>query len=139
MPFIYRCQNCDYRTPHETDLNEIKDYDQRVAPDEAQPDGECPECGAVCHGVEIEVPADPEGQNDDRATWAEEALLKFGRETGQDLRIEPDELVSDFIADLMHWCDRNGVDFEDMVRRGKGHYEEETAEEQVDEATHAAP
>jgi len=71
------------------------------------------------------IPPDPEGLNDDRAAWAGDAIDAFARTTGVD---DPDDAVSDLIADLRHWCDRNGVEFEEAVRRAAHHYETETSE-----------
>jgi len=31
----------------------------------------------------------------------------------------------DIIADILHWCDKNNEDFDDLVRRGKDYYIEE--------------
>ena len=48
-------------------------------------------------------------------------------------------MVSDFICDLMHWCDHNAVytgdeeqivPFDTQVEHGRYHYVEEVAEEQ---------
>lgn len=48
------------------------------------------------------LPPDPDGQNDDRAKWADAAITAFRRETGSD----DDTILSDLLADLMHWSDR---------------------------------
>ena len=32
----------------------------------------------------------------------------------------------DIIADILHWCDRNGEDFEDLLERGRDYHKEET-------------
>ncbi len=40
------CQNCEWRGPI-TELQPIKDFDQRVAPGEPCPAGQCPECGSL--------------------------------------------------------------------------------------------
>lgn len=48
---LYVCQNCHWEGPHEQ-LGDIKHYHQRVEPGEPEPDGECPECGALCHAKE---------------------------------------------------------------------------------------
>jgi hypothetical protein len=47
---VAECQNCSIRTP-ESQLNEIKDYSERVEPGESAPAGECPECGALAQRV----------------------------------------------------------------------------------------
>ena len=68
------------------------------------------------------LPPDPEQRNDTRAHWADAALLMFQDWTGSDA----EDAVSDLLADLMHWCDRHGVDFDTELRRAQGHYEAET-------------
>jgi DNA-directed RNA polymerase subunit RPC12/RpoP len=42
------CQNCGQVWP-EPALRPIRDVEQRVAPGEPMPAGECPECGTLCH------------------------------------------------------------------------------------------
>jgi hypothetical protein len=42
------CDNCSW-TGRERDCNAIDHLEQRVAPGEIMPAGECPECGAVAH------------------------------------------------------------------------------------------
>ena len=70
------------------------------------------------------VPPDPEGQNDARAEWAGSALRFFQRSTGTD----HSDALSDLLCNLLHWCDRNGLDFERELERGKCHYDEETTD-----------
>jgi hypothetical protein len=41
------CQNCE-QTWELSELNQIKDIFQRVAPGEPMPAGECPDCGCLC-------------------------------------------------------------------------------------------
>lgn len=65
---------------------------------------------------------DPEGKNDGRALWAEGALIEYRQQTGADL----EDAVSDLLADLMHWCDRNEFDFSRELDRARGHYAFET-------------
>ena len=48
-PTIYVCENCDWSG--ET-VEPLRHADQRVAPGEPMPAGECPECGACCHELE---------------------------------------------------------------------------------------
>lgn len=73
------------------------------------------------------LPPDPENMNDDRAEWAAAAIHAFGHTTrmiqaGED----HDTIVCDLIADIMHWCDRNEVDFDDCLRIATNHYSAET-------------
>ncbi len=80
---------------------------------------------AVITAQTSKLPPDPDGQNGDRAEWAELAILAFRKATGTD----EEDAVCDLIADLQHWCDRNGYDFEAEVKRGNGHYWAETQTE----------
>lgn len=79
---MHACQNCDW-IGVDGDLEEIQHYSQRVEPGEAEPSGECPECGALCHEIktrfsvtvarettesaEIEVFARNQGEAEERA------------------------------------------------------------------------
>jgi rubredoxin len=47
----HRCQNCDlvFSDDMIIPLEEVKCLEQRVAPGEPTPSGECPECGALTH------------------------------------------------------------------------------------------
>lgn len=72
-----------------------------------------------------ELPPDPDGQNGDRAMWAENALEYFQGETGTD----SEDAICDLICDLMHLCDRKPEEYgtwERGLKRGAGHYHEET-------------
>ncbi len=68
------------------------------------------------------LPPDPEERNDQRAYHANTALLQFQRLTGADT----EDALSDLLADLLHWCDRNGQDFATELQRARTHYEVET-------------
>lgn len=68
------------------------------------------------------LPPDPERLNDKRAGWAGNALNAFIGDTG----VDPEDCVADLIANLRHWCDRNGQDFERELARGWEMYEQET-------------
>ena len=85
---------------------------------------------------EKQLPPDPDGMNDDRASWAEIALHAFQAATGTDR----EDAVSDLICDLMHLCDRDGElgDFDAQVERARGHYEAETLGENPAALIHTA-
>lgn len=68
------------------------------------------------------IPPDIDGKNDDRAQWADEALRRFMAVTGTDR----EDALSDFLCDALHWCDREGFDFKNELRRARGHYDAET-------------
>lgn len=48
----YQCQNCSKTWRLDQLRLDIPRYHERVAPDEDEPAGECPECGALCHEVD---------------------------------------------------------------------------------------
>ena len=73
------------------------------------------------------LPPDPDGKNDDRASWAGRAVAAFQEAT----RTDDEDALCDLLADLMHWCDRNQSDFATELDRAQHHYDAETgAEEQ---------
>jgi hypothetical protein len=41
---------------------------------------------------------------------------------------EPDQLAADMLADLRHFCDSHGLNFDDVSQRGECAYSEETQE-----------
>lgn len=67
--------------------------------------------------------------NVDRAGFAETALAAYRQETGSDW----DTVVTDLLADLMHFCDLKEKDvgtFGEAAARAEYHYNEELLEEQ---------
>jgi hypothetical protein len=72
-----------------------------------------------------DLPPDPDGMNDDRSAWAGSALALFMHVTGT----EEADALGDLLADLMHWADRKGYDFDAALHCARSHYEAETAEE----------
>jgi hypothetical protein len=68
------------------------------------------------------LPPDPENRNNDRATWAETALLAFRQATGVDC----EDALADLLCDLMHLADRKSWHFGAEMDRAKVHYEAET-------------
>jgi hypothetical protein len=74
-------------------------------------------------GGNMKLPADPQERNDERALWAQVALAAFVAETGTG---ESDALV-EFLAGVMHWCDRSGESFEAQLERARSLYREETS------------
>lgn len=91
---------------------------------------QCPECGLDGQLKDFRktasLPPDPEGKNDDRASWAGSALATFIQVTGTDL----EDAMGDLLADLMHWADRHNYDFDAALDRARHHYEAETVGEQ---------
>ena len=78
------------------------------------------------------LPPDPEGMNDDRASWAQEATKAFQKATDVDECI----LVADLISDLMHLMDRRPSlgHFETELAKGRSMYGEETKPDSVKDA-----
>lgn len=59
--------------------------------------------------------------NKERADWAQAALDAFCQTPGAD----PEHALCDLLADLMHWADGSGVDFEATLHGARGHYDAE--------------
>jgi hypothetical protein len=74
---------------------------------------------------EKQLPPDADGMNNDRASWAGIAIKAFIAETGTD----EEDVLTDLLADLMHWADRNNYDMDAALERARGHYEAETGGE----------
>ena len=70
----------------------------------------------------MQTPPDPEDMNGFRSEWAEHALREFTILTECDRQ----DALCDLLCDLAHWCDRNGFQFSDELRRARMHYNEET-------------
>jgi hypothetical protein len=81
----------------------------------------CPSAETKDHAPR-RLPPDPEGMNDERASWADEVLQRFRALTGTDY----EDALGDLLCDLMHWSDRNNFDFGLALQRAEGHYEAET-------------
>jgi len=79
--------------------------------------------------------ADP--SNADRSLWGALAVVSFASVTGLsgDAQIDPETVLGDLLADLMHWCDvqktndsrAESIDFESALERARDHYSEECA------------
>ena len=67
--------------------------------------------------------------NSDRAYWALMACREFGKHTGQDTEGELEDIIGDLLANLMHLCDQEEIEFDDMVEDGRMHHTAEYAEE----------
>lgn len=68
------------------------------------------------------IPPDPEGMNDDRAASAEAAITAFVRS----MYTDREDALADLLCDLMHWADREPVDFDAELARARFHYNAET-------------
>lgn len=73
-----------------------------------------------------------ESTNEERAQWADNAIQLFARETGLDGAGEEDETkLKDLLADIRHWCDQKGLDYEQINDHSFGVHAEELAEEAI--------
>lgn len=59
--------------------------------------------------------------NGDNAADADE-MLSLVRDADS---LAQDEVLRDALTNILHWCDREGVDFEKALRMAKGHHEAE--------------
>jgi hypothetical protein len=77
--------------------------------------------------------------NADRALWASLAVANFASVTGHEkaVRADPETVLGDLLADLMHWCDlqkansglKESIEFESALQRARNHYKEERDDE----------
>jgi hypothetical protein len=80
------------------------------------------------------VPPDPEFMNNKRADWARDVLgyfEQYGESPHPDLTTEEQrdmakQNLSDLIADIGHYCDRNELRMDEVIRIASDHYAEET-------------
>ena len=74
-------------------------------------------------------------RNADRSLWAELAVVSFANATGLsgDVESDPETVLGDLLADLMHWCDvqktnyclMESIDFKSALERARDLYTEE--------------
>lgn len=69
-------------------------------------------------------PHDPDGENENRATWARDAIDRFIDRTGTD----KEDALCDLLCDLQHYADQYGYDFARELRRACDHFVAETTE-----------
>ena len=70
----------------------------------------------------MQLPAEPQERNNERAHWAQVTLASFMAETSTD---ESGALV-EFLACVMHWCDRTGESFDAQLERARSLHRQET-------------
>jgi len=78
----------------------------------------------------MSLPPDPDGQNDDRASWAQAAIDRHGEATGATAAGDGDCNVFDLMCNLIHWCDRNDISFKELVKDARDMYKEETRDDE---------
>jgi hypothetical protein len=62
-----------------------------------------------------------------RAGHAWDAIRRY-TDFKEEPQSELETYVPDMLANIMHMCDAYGIDFEDSLRRGRNHYDEEKEE-----------
>jgi hypothetical protein len=67
--------------------------------------------------------------NLERAEWAEAALRHFQSATGTD----DGDALSDLICDLMHWSDREIINFQSALNTARMHHQAECAEQDAND------
>lgn len=67
-----------------------------------------------------------EPTNNQRASWAKEAILAHVGSRGDTPDTEEVTGVVDLLSDLMHLCDEAGLDFDKALETARCHYEAET-------------
>ena len=77
--------------------------------------------------------------NADRALWGGLAFAHFAAITrrAEDMRTDSETVLSDLLADLMHWCDvqrssrgrQEAIGFDSALERAKDYYKEEVSDE----------
>lgn len=78
----------------------------------------------------MNLPPDPENMNDERAEWAASAVDAFADITNMRNAGEDDEtILTDLLADLRHWADREGIDWKAVVTTAEMHYDAETSDD----------
>lgn len=63
--------------------------------------------------------------NESRARNARAGLVASLKQRGECWETLDEDTVSDLLADLMHWCDRESLDFDRLLRFAKQNHEEE--------------
>jgi hypothetical protein len=84
-----------------------------------------------------ETGADP--SNDDRALLGALAVAHFASATNrvEDMYTDPETVISDLLADLMHWCGlqrstgglQESIGFDSALERARDYYVEECSDE----------
>lgn len=69
------------------------------------------------------------------AEHAARTMLVYQQYTGSD----KEDALCDLLADLMHWADEQGFDFEYELERAHGHYAEEIAGQPLPESITIRP
>lgn len=74
----------------------------------------------------VRLEGSPESQNARRVEWARRAVARLKHETGLTNADGLDTAIVDLICDLLHLCNREGLEFEHVLALAKLHYDAET-------------
>ena len=69
------------------------------------------------------------GQNARRAEWGYRAVEAYAAATHLNINPDADGLttgIGDLLGSLIHLCEREGINFEEMMAKGRRYYQEET-------------
>jgi hypothetical protein len=70
------------------------------------------------------MPSAPDNMNDLRAQWADDALVSFEREHGDDG--EHLQNFADLLCNFGHWCDRNSLQLSEALKLAAMTYSSDT-------------
>ena len=70
-----------------------------------------------------------EPTNEDRASWADESIQLFARNTGMADSEDEETAFKDLLADMRHWCSKRGIDFDAHANGSREVFYEEVLEE----------
>lgn len=70
------------------------------------------------------VPPDPDNMNDLRAQWADDALVSFERDRGDQEKFVQN--LANLLCYIGHWCDRNGLQLAKVWKMAAKRYSDET-------------
>lgn len=68
--------------------------------------------------------------NSNRAEWAENALRSFEQEVMAGANEDDETILSDLLANFMHFCQREGLEFNKLLATAYMHFEEEAEDGQ---------
>lgn len=67
--------------------------------------------------------------NQERADIAFHALELYADKTGLSMKHDEETAIGDLLADIMHLCDRDGIQFDTYLLRARMHYDAEQTED----------
>lgn len=80
------------------------------------------------NGIMSDIVGNP--LTEDRGSFALVVLYHFSSDVGCNLDDEGVHAVmSDVLADMMHLCDKNGIDFQSVIHAAENHYQAELKED----------